>query len=111
VGTETQVGNIEVETESEKETVEDFFGYTNIENNIVIEINIEENKQTFLLMKEKRTYRNFQTLYEEFLAFLKMAKAKKVKNKIIITSNEVFTPPFLRTILDNFFITYSWKYQ
>ncbi|WP_457641797.1 hypothetical protein [Persephonella sp.] len=90
--------------------VEEYPGYTNIENPIEIQIDLKENQQTLNLLKRKKLYANSPYLLHEFLSFLRTVGAKRKGNKITLRSKGVFSPAYLRTVLDSFFISYNWRY-
>ena len=105
---------VEENPEEEYFVIEEYPGYTNIQNPIEIEISISENKNTFRLMKKKKTYqRDTFTLLDEFLSFLKRAKAKREEDKIIIKTGDgdsIMSPGYVRSVLDGFFVSYNWRY-
>ena len=99
---------IEEEVENEEAVVE-YPGYTNIENPIVVAVSKKEIKKNKSLLERKKGSSG-KSLLEELLAFLKAAKARKDERFIYIFSNERFTPAYIRTVIESFFLQYQWKY-
>lgn len=98
----------EEEVENEEAVVE-YPGYTNIENPIVVAISKREIKKNKGLLERKKGSSG-KSLLEELLAFLKAVKARKDERFIYIFSNDRFTPAYIRTVIESFFLKYQWKY-
>ncbi len=98
----------EEEVENEEVVIE-YPGYTNIENPIVVAISKREIKKNKGLLERKKGSSG-KSLLEELLAFLKAVKARKDERFIYIFSNDRFTPAYIRTVIESFFLKYQWKY-
>ena len=112
-GPEEEKKEEKVAIESEEEIVEsalEFYGYTNIEDNIVIKISVEEIRKNAELLKKKKGSSG-KSLWEEFFCFLKTVKAKVDKRKnVYVFSTRKYSPAYIRTVIDSFFLSYQWKY-
>lgn len=109
----------EIGLDDKKEKLEDveyvyeYYGNTNVQEPILIEISLTQNKENFELMKKKKLYPSSPSLWEEFIAFLKRVGAVRKGNSILIRTggdDDVYSPSYILSCLESFFIEISWRY-